>query len=963
MKRRDFLKLAGITGAMTAAGCGREGTYHLIPFLHPPEDIVPGKATWFAGTCRQCPAGCGVLGRNRETRLVKLEGNPLHPVNKGKLCARGQAGLQDLYSPDRLTRPTTGRGAGAPVSWGDALARLNDGAGRAAGKIAVLSRLENGYAADLFSGWLGRHGAFADIVTGLPAHPRATGPLYCYEPIHYEAVREGHRLAFGVDAIPTYNLSRCDFILSAGADFLETWISPVEFARQFAAARDPKKKNARFVYAGPRMSLTAANADRWVPVSAGGEASFLFAIVAALLESGAVAGRSAGEAKVAAAPGGRSAEQLAEAAKVEPGLVRSLAARIARARRPIVLADGSADAVVAADLIMELCGSAGKVMHFGLPHALSAAARDADLAAFVARMAAGEIKVLLVHKTNPVYSLPGFAEALAKVPLVVALDSIETETTAAADLVLPIHTDYETWGTYSPRPGVVSLVQPGMGPLGVSRPLEAVLAAPDAPVTKDEAHLRFAEYAAPKLGLGTGYTAELRGRLADGVVRGPRVAKTPPIVTLAGYSFAPARPKDEIVLLAYPQIHRFDGRDANKNWMMEIPDPLTNITWDGWVEVHPDAAEARGIADGDVLTIATPHGEAKLAAHLYPGLAQGTIAVPMGLGHANYGRYGTGVGANTWALTRGAAYVAATIAGTMEKARVAHTDGSKVQHHRDIARTVEEGREHEAVHGPAIPLRIPTERYPDPARDIYPPHTHDGYRWGMVVDLDRCTGCSACVAACYAENNIAVVGKERILQGRELSWLHIERYFDEEATERPRVLFIPMMCQHCDAAPCEPVCPVFAPHHDREGVNNQVYNRCVGTRYCSQNCPYKVRRFNWFTYRFEAPLEMQLNPDVTVRNKGVMEKCSFCIQRIKAAHQVAKVEGRTIRDGEVVPACVQTCPTGALHFGSYLDERSRIMRLVKDEKGRAYQVLDELNTKPGVIYLKKILRGEGGHTA
>jgi molybdopterin-containing oxidoreductase family iron-sulfur binding subunit len=301
--------------------------------------------------------------------------------------------------------------------------------------------------------------------------------------------------------------------------------------------------------------------------------------------------------------------------------------------------------------------------------------------------------------------------------------------------------------------------------------------------------------------------------------------------------------------------------------------------------------------------------------------------------------------------------ISLTLAG--RRLKLASTDGSRVQHHRKIALTVplnalyeHQEKGHHGLGMWDFPLTLPLPEGYDPKRDFYPPHDNDGYRWAMAVDLDRCIGCGACAVACYAENNIGVVGEKRILQGREMAWLRIERYLDE--ADPTRVIFLPMLCQHCDNAPCESVCPVYASHHSREGLNNQIYNRCIGTRFCSQNCPYKVRRFNWFDWEWPEPLHFQLNPDVTVRSKGVMEKCSFCIQRIKAAHGKAKDEGRMIQDGEVIPACAQTCPSDAFVFGNLMDKTSRIRKLVSDP--RAYQVMGYLNTKPAVIYLKKVIR-------
>ena len=342
--------------------------------------------------------------------------------------------------------------------------------------------------------------------------------------------------------------------------------------------------------------------------------------------------------------------------------------------------------------------------------------------------------------------------------------------------------------------------------------------------------------------------------------------------------------------------------------------------------------------------------------------------MPIGQGHASYGRYAKATGLNPFSLL--SAKTEPSSGGssfTIDKIEVkktgrtlalAHTDGSRTQHDRTFALSVSLAELNKGPSGkkPGLtmenfPLTLPLPEGYDPKRDFYPPHDHDDYRWGMVVDLDRCIGCGACAAGCYAENNIGIVGVDRVLEGREMAWLSIERFHDPEHMEK--VIFLPMLCQHCDNAPCESVCPVYAPHHSAEGLNNQIYNRCIGTRYCVQNCPYKVRRFNWFDWPWPEPVNLQLNPDVTVRSKGVMEKCSFCIQRIKTARNDAKNEKRKIRDGEVQPACVQTCPTGALVFGSLMDRNSRVRKLVDDP--RAYQAMGYLNTKPAVIYLKKVL--------
>jgi molybdopterin-containing oxidoreductase family iron-sulfur binding subunit len=418
--------------------------------------------------------------------------------------------------------------------------------------------------------------------------------------------------------------------------------------------------------------------------------------------------------------------------------------------------------------------------------------------------------------------------------------------------------------------------------------------------------------------------------------------------------------------VTYPTVQFFDGRTANRSFLQELPDPMSNITWGGWVEINPETAKKLGISQGDVLTLRSSHGALEAPAYPYPGIPEGTLAMPIGQGHGAFGRFSQsgsgnpiqlispGTDSQSGAISRSVSEV------TIEKLRrsvpLAHTDGSLYQHGRNLIQAVSwEKYQGGKSKGTKPPIVVPLSEGFSRRDDFYKPHEHVDYRWAMVVDLDRCLGCGACVVACYAENNVAIVGKDQVLRGREMSWLHIERYFEPEKLEtsqEPKTHFLPMLCQHCDEAPCESVCPVFAPNHSREGINNQVYNRCIGTRFCSQNCPYKVRRFNWFTWVHPEPLNWGLNPDVTVRTKGVMEKCSFCIQRIVGAKIRAKSESRQVRDGEFTTACAQTCPADVLTFGNLLDPESRVSKLIRDP--RAYQVLGHLNTKPGVIYLKKI---------
>jgi molybdopterin-containing oxidoreductase family iron-sulfur binding subunit len=428
-------------------------------------------------------------------------------------------------------------------------------------------------------------------------------------------------------------------------------------------------------------------------------------------------------------------------------------------------------------------------------------------------------------------------------------------------------------------------------------------------------------------------------------------------------------PKSEVAFAAMPSIRFFDGRGANKPWLCEIPDPLSRISWQTPVFMHPRTARASGIDQEDVIELRSEFGRLASAVYVSELVGPGLAVMSIGQGHQAYGRYAENTGINPLQLLSpgsdpdsGGAnlYVAEiSIKKTGKTQKLASTSGSPIQHGRTFALSVTPADLKKSVEHPRngltmgnFPLTLPIPEGYDPKRDFYPPHGHEDYRWAMVVDLDKCIGCGACAAACYSENNIGIVGLERVLEGREMGWMSVERYHSEKDMEK--VIFLPMMCQHCDNAPCESVCPVYAPHHSKEGLNNQIYNRCIGTRYCVQNCPYKVRRFNWYDWKWPEPMNLQLNPDVTVRSKGVMEKCSFCIQRIKTARNAAKNEMRMIRDGEVTPACVQTCPTQALVFGSLMDRQSRVRKMVDDP--RAYQAIGYLNTKPAVIYLKKVVQ-------
>ncbi len=960
------------------SGCSDAGR-KLIPFVTAPEDIIPGEATWYATTCRECPAGCGMLAKNRDGRVIKVEGNPLHPINTGKLCARGQASVQGIYNPDRLRAPATKLADGTfrPVTWKEAEKTIVDALTPVVlrgdrQKVVFLSDLTSGSEMQVVRRFLASMGSSNHIM---------------YEPLAYEALRQANRDVFGVRAIPAYQIDAADFLISFGANFLETWVSNVRFSRQFARFREPAKDGKNpFIYVGPRLSMTAANADHWIATPPGGESLVALGLLHLILEKdhGTALARD-DKARVRAATAAFTPDLVAERTGVKKEELHMLARSFMKAARPLALAEGlgledpaALDTGRAANLLSSLMPGSSETMDFSRPSLLSGSAPATDMKTLTDAMLAGKIKALFILRANPAFHLPQtwhFSEALKTVPLVVYLGSYPDETGRLAHVRLPIHTFLESWGDYTPEPGIDSFLQPVMGPIFDTRnPGDILLSLGQAikgrvsfPEKDFYEVVRHAFEASRTPGAARGNQEEYwLNALKQGGSWNSREKRTRHSLTghpVNSMSFAPPSsglPAGEgLSLISYPTIQFFDGRMANRPILQELPDPMTAVTWGGWVEINPETARRLSIKKGDVLLIRSESGTIEVPAYPYPGIEPGTLAIPYGLGHSAFGRYApdgmeNSVGILGKELGPAGSIVRALVTVTVTKKGtslpLAHTDGSADQHDRHIARSISL-EDYLRTRADPPDVVLPLSRGFVQERDFYSAHTHDAYRWCMAVDLDRCIGCGACVAACYTENNVAVVGRKAVLKGRTMAWLHIERYFEPK---EPFIRFIPMLCQHCDEAPCESVCPVFAPNHSKEGINNQVYNRCIGTRYCSQNCPYKVRRFNWLTWTHDAPLEWQFNPDVTRRTKGVMEKCSFCIQRIVEAKIKATGEKRLVRDGEFAPACAQTCPADALVFGNLKDPESRVARLVGE--ARAYQVLGELNTKPGVIYLKKITR-------
>ncbi len=926
LKRRDFLRImGGVSGSTLLSSCGsKKGSKKFLSYVLPPEEgIIPGEATYSPSTCAECPAGCGLSVTVRYGWPVKLEGSPGHPVNDGGLCIRGQSSITRLYHPKRIVSPMLRNGSGKvrEISWEKAFSTVAEtlAASRASGRTNLfLSGRTTGSLSGLIGMFCGKVG-----VKRLPE----------FEVYSHSAVKEANGLLFGERDVPRYRIENADFLLTVGADILEAHVSPVSYTRQLSRARS--KEGFGWYHVEPHLSLTGANADRRLVVRPWQEAVFLSFLLRHLMEKGPRRGGFPRE--ISEALPRMSVERVSEATGIPAGSLKEVADRIAHARRPLVIAGGVStshpgglEVAGAACVIQWVTGAVPGLVDFGGRENYESVGTFRDMEDLTARLGGGEVGVLFLSRTNPVFSLPeevGFRENLKKAKLSVGIGDLPDETTQEVDLFLPLSHSLESWGDVEPRRGIVSLQKP------VLKTLHDTL-------SEGDMLLRLLHGSAGE-GTASGYRDFLfdawrkrfgeSGRsafLEQGYFEESLSAKR---VFLDGKKAASLLkraqtegiPGDPVLVLA-PSLRTFDGRSRGLPLLSEIPDPLTTISYGRWLSVSPETAAGAGLEERQEVTVSSPSGWSQvLPVKVQPGLPAGVFVACRDFVGSPPLRTEKRTGGTIEYIEK------VTIGKTGKRAAIPILSGSPSQRGRGLIPDPSH-RDERQHHG---------------RESLYPEHVHKEYRWAMAIDLALCNGCSACVAACYIENNVPVVGRKDHLRGREMSWLRIEPFYGEAGN----VDFLPMLCQQCHSAPCETVCPVYAAYHNPEGLNVQVYNRCVGTRYCSNNCPYKVRRFNWFWHRWEKPLNRMLNPELEARGPGVMEKCTFCIQRIRAARDKAKDGFRTVRSGEVTTACAQSCPTGAITFGNLLDPESRVYLLA--HSGRAYRVFEGLGTDPSVYYL------------
>jgi MoCo/4Fe-4S cofactor protein with predicted Tat translocation signal len=962
--RRDFLKAVGFgVGAVTLAACQKVPVHKSIPYLIKPEEVTPGVANYYSSTFD----GHAILVKTREGRPIKVEGNPNDILSKGGLSAQAQASVLDLYDVNRVQSPMQNTGGEwKEYEWtaiDEYMARQLAAVKAGGKKVRIISTTI--HSPSTIS-------VIADFIAQYPGAKHIS-----YDAVSYTGIIQANQNSFGKAVLPHYRFDNADIIVSFGADFLGSWISPTEFTNQYVQNRNNKslqsKKMSRHIQFETGMSLTGTNADVRMPLKASEEGVALVALY------NAISGTTL--------PG---TKKLADNATANAITIVANELKAAKGKALVVCGSNDVATQTLVNAINSLLGSYGATIDLD-NYSNQYAGNDAEFVEFLGEAKRGEVGAVVFLNANPAYDYYNTKEvtdALSKIGLKVSLGDRKDETANLCDVIAPNHHYLESWGDDNIVEGYYTVLQPTINPVYNTRQAEQTLLTwANAPVKEYYTYVRnnWDKNLLAKGGLSgqkgwetllqTGFV-KVADKTAGSYSFAHDLSAVAHTILAQGDQLAASGDK-KFELQVYQSSSIQDGKRANNPWLQELPDPVSKVTWDNFAALSITDIKKLGLNEGDVITIDANGHTVELPILLQPGQAEGTISVALGYGRTMAGPVGNGVGKNAYpfrSLLNGTVQYGsvATVNPTGDNIVLAQTQTHHSYEGRNVIReTVFKDYVKDPYHnsGRAADHKTYQSLWDDYQRPVYD--------WVMAIDLNACTGCGACVVACSAENNVPVVGRDEVKRRREMHWIRIDRYYSfndgkEVVTEEREigklenlnnvsVVHQPMLCQHCDHAPCETVCPVLATVHSNEGLNHMAYNRCVGTRYCANNCPFKVRRFNWFNYwndsRFENYLQEQhtqlvLNPDVTTRFRGVMEKCSMCIQRIQAGKLKAKIEKRPLKDGDVKMACQQTCAANAIVFGNRNDPNSEVSKALKSE--RTYYVLEELNVQPGIGYQVKV---------
>ncbi|MGE0772810.1 MAG: TAT-variant-translocated molybdopterin oxidoreductase [Cyclobacteriaceae bacterium] len=987
--RRDFLKMMGFSVAAASLAACEAPIRKAIPYVNKPVDVDPSIPNYYASTYVNGGDYCSIVVKTREGRPIKVDGNSLSKVTLGGTSAQVEASVMSLYDSYRLRGPRKGT---ENALWEDVDKEITEKLAAANGEISIVSNT------------ILSPSTKAVIERFKAKYPAARHIQY--DPISYDGMRKANQESFGSAFIPSYDFSKAQVVVGINADFLGTWLSTIENTKQYAVNRqisEDKRTMSRHFQFESNLTMTGANADYRSMIRPSQEGLLVVQLYKLIASK---AGQSAG------------ADTIGEVAHLDMA-----AEELWNNRGASLVVCGSNDksVQVLVNGINYLLGNYGATILPGQPVNFRNGS-DEEMAAFVDRAASGGVGAVIFYNCNPVYDHPmgeKLGSALKNIGLTVSTSTTADETASMCGYIAPDHHYLESWNDFEPKKDSYSLSQPAITPIFKTRQAQESFMAWAGEPTEYFTFVKnnWRNWFYGKAGDGMDFQSFWDKCLYDGVLDlttsdtsalnfGGNVAAAGQDIS-ANYKAS----NTGFELVIYESYALGSGSQANNPLLQELPDPITKAVWDHYATISQRDAKTLGIendAEGRTQHISITVGgrSITLPALVQPGQTPGTIGVALGYGRTKVGKVAENIGLNVYPMV-------GMLNGTLNYSVTGGVEVTKADQDFQIAQTqihqtymgrtnvIQESVLSEFKSNPAAGRDVPKitqwDQEVDPSSvSLWKGHSYSNHHWGMSIDLNSCTGCGACVVACNVENNVAIVGKDEVIRRREMHWLRIDRYYSsvtndvddylslEIAAENPEVTFQPMLCQHCNNAPCETVCPVAATTHSTEGLNQMTYNRCIGTRYCANNCPYKVRRFNWFKYHDNQQFaqanpamntdlgRMVLNPDVTVRSRGVMEKCSFCVQRIQAGKLNAKREKRELKDGEVVTACQAACATGAIVFGDMNDKNSQISKLLKidhDKKGaygfdkvignpRAYRVLEEIGVKPNIFYLTKIRNKE-----
>lgn len=947
--RRDFLKALGFgLGAVTLAACNRTPVHKAVPYVIKPEEITPGIPNYYASSFN----GQSILVKTREGRPIFIEPNPNGVgLNQGTDAAT-VASVLDLYDMSKLQNPQLD---GKDVEWSKldstVVAALNKAA-QAGKQIAIVSTTVNSPS------------TLASIATFTAKYPTAT--LIQVDAVSYSGIIEANKNSFGKAVIPSYNFGNAQVVVSVAADFLGSWLSGEEHSQDYMKNRDYKSlkngKMSRHIQFESGLSMTGSNADVRIAIKPSEEGAVLISLYNEITGQTVAGGTTNAKAQTA---------------------IKLVAKELIAAKGSAVVVAGANDVNIQSlvNAINTQLGAYGAIIDLD-NYSKQFQGSDASFQQFLTAAKAGQVGVALFLNSNPMYNYfnaDDVKAAIEKVEFTLSFADRADETASLVKGIAPVPNYLESWGDSSAKEGLFTIVQPTINPIYNTRQAEQSFLVWAGDTTNVYDFVKQNWEANILAGSGKAWKEVLQaGFIFKGTTVGSSYSANVDVASVAAAIVADAKKiAGDVELKLYESTTLRDGRYANNAFLQELPDPVSKVTWDNYAAINPKFAEQLGVGENGKVKVEANGKSIELPVLMQPGQAMGTVSVAVGYGRTSVGKAGNNVGQNAFPL-------ASVVNGTVQFAAKASV--SKISGTYELAQT----QTHHTIEGRNIIRETTFAKYQkDPnsesgrfadthkTYDLWNKFEQPGHKWVMAIDLNACTGCGACIVACNVENNIPVVGRDEVRRRREMHWLRIDRYYtieengtkytkendiaDVQDFENVTVVHQPMLCQHCEHAPCETVCPVLATVHSSEGLNHMAYNRCFGTRYCANNCPYKVRRFNWFNYwndsRFDNYLnneftQLVLNPDVTTRSRGVMEKCSMCIQRIQGGKLKAKMENRKLVDGDVKMACQAACSANAIIFGDANDPESEVSRALRNE--RVYYVLEEINVQPNIGYMTKV---------